>query len=321
MKRMTEVGTATFNDSDEYQAGIGSASVSLVLTGRGDFKARLTWLKFRHLQALCGRENVSRIACVSLLPGRVFASLCLKSEAPTTWSGVELRPGDVVFHSLGERTHQRTKGVNHWGMISLPPERLAAYGKALTGSKLTPPPAGRVLRPSPPAVANLRRILSSACRVAETKPEIIAEHEAARALEQELIHALVTCLTANDAHCTLATKRHHAEIMLRFEDALAAHVDRRPSVPALCDVIGVSERTLQACCMEFLGMSPSRYVRLRRFNMVRAALQCADPTTTSVAEIAQRYEFSDLGRFAADYRAIFGEVPSATLRHTALKLT
>ena len=320
MKRMTEVGTATFSNPDEYQAGIGSASVSLVLTGRGDFKARLTWLKFYHLQALRGRENVSRIACVSLLPSRVFASLCLKSAAPTTWSGVELRPGDVVFHSLGERAHQWTKGVNHWGMISLPPERLAAYGKVLTGSKLTPPLAGRVLRPSPPAVANLRRILSSACRVAETKPEIIAEHEAARALEQELIHALVTCLMANDAYRSLATKRRHAEIMLRFEDALAAHVDRRPSVPALCAAIGVPERTLQACCVEFLGMSPSRYLRLRQLNMVRAALRRADSATTSVAEIARHYQFSDLGRFAADYRAIFGEMPSATLRHTAIKL-
>jgi len=318
MKRMTESGTATFSNSGEYQAGIGSAIVSLVVTSRGDFKARLTWLKFRHLQAIRSRENVSRIAFVSLLPGRVFASLSLKPEAPTIWSGVELRPGDVVFHSIGERAHHCTKGLNHWGIISLAPERLAAYGKALTGSKLTPPSAVRVLRPSPPAVANLRRILSSACRVAETKPEIFAQQEAARALEQELIHALVTCLTADDAHRSLATKRHHAEIMLRFEDALAAHVDRQPGVPALCAAIGVRERTLQACCAEFLGMGPSRYLRLRRLNMVRAALRRADPATACVAEIARRYPFSHLGRFIAVYRAIFGEMPSATLRHTAI---
>jgi AraC-like DNA-binding protein len=314
MKRMTESGTATFSNPDEYPAGIGNATVSLVLTGRGDFKARLTWLKFRHLHAVRSRENLPRIAHVSLSAGRVFASLSFKSETPTTWSGVELRPGDVIFHSLGERGHQWTKGPNQWGLISLPPAQLAAYGKVLTGSELTPPLAGRVLRPAPPAAANLRRILSSACRVAETKPEIIVQQEAGRALEQELIHALVTCLTANDAHRSLATKRHHAEIMLRFEDALTAHVYRQSGIPALCAAIDVSERTLQACCMEFLGMSPNRYLRLRRLNMVRAALRRADPESASVAEIAQRYQFSDLGRFAAVYRAIFGEMPSATLR-------
>src|SRR5262249_21333644 len=158
------------------------------------------------------------------------------------------------------------QGANHWGIISLPHDGLAAWGKVLTGSKLTPPLAGRVLRPSPPAIANLQRILSSACRVAETKPEIFAHKEAARALEQELIHALVTRLMATDACRSLATKRRHGAIMLRFEDPWAARVARQPSVSALCAAMGVLERTLQACCGEFLGMSPSRYLRLPRFN-------------------------------------------------------
>jgi AraC-like DNA-binding protein len=78
--------------------------------------------------------------------------------------------------------------------------------------------------------------------------------------------------------------------------------------------LGVSERTLRACCAEFLGMSPGRYIRLRRLNLVRAALRCADPATTSVGELARRYGFSELGRFAIRYRTIFGETPSATLR-------
>jgi len=44
---MTESGTATFTNPADYQTGIGDANVSLVLTARGDFKARLTWLKLR----------------------------------------------------------------------------------------------------------------------------------------------------------------------------------------------------------------------------------------------------------------------------------
>src|SRR5262245_66161543 len=161
------------------------------------------------------------------------------------------RRGLSLHWRAGAPLHE---GAEPLGIISLAPERLAAYGKALTGSKLTPPSAVRVLRPSPPAVANLRRILSSACRVAETKPEIFAQQEAARALEEELIHALVTCLTANDAHRSLATKRQHAEIMLRFEDALAGHVDRQPGGPTLCARIGVPGRTSQACWVPFLRM-------------------------------------------------------------------
>jgi AraC-like DNA-binding protein len=92
-------------------------------------------------------------------------------------------------------------------------------------------------------------------------------------------------------------------------------------MPELCVEIGVPERTLRLCCAEFLGMSPSRYLRLRRLNMVRTELRRADPATARVAEIARRYQFSELGRFAATYRAVFGEMPSDTLRRIAVKPT
>jgi AraC-like DNA-binding protein len=319
--RMTESGTATFTDPDDYRAGIGGANVSLVLTGRGDFRARLTWLKLRHLHLFRGREIMPRIAYVSLSSARSFVSFPLNSATLPTWSGIQLRLGDIVFHSRGERAHQWTKGASQWGLVSLPARQLAVYGKALTERELISPAVGRVLRPSPAAAGHLQRLHSKACRLAETKPEIIAHPEAARALEQELIHALVECLTADDAYGHLATKRHHAEIMIRFEEALSARMGRQPSMPELCAAIGVPERTLRICCAEFLGVSPGRYLRLRRLNMVRAALRGADPATARVAEIAQRFQFSELRRFAAAYRAIFGETPSATLRRGAIKHT
>jgi transcriptional regulator GlxA family with amidase domain len=79
----------------------------------------------------------------------------------------------------------------------------------------------------------------------------------------------------------------------------------------------VSERTLRACCTEFLGMSPIRYVLLRRLREVRSALREADPQIENVAEIAHRFGFAQLGRFAGTYRAIFGEAPSTTLQRTS----
>jgi AraC-like DNA-binding protein len=316
---MTGSGTAIFTDPADYQAGIGGASVNLVLTGRGDFRARLTWLKLRHLHLFRGRESLPRVAFISLMPARAFASFPVRADAPMVCSGVEVRCGDIVFHSRGERTYHWTKGASEWGLVSLPPGQLAAYGKALTGVELISSATARVLRPPPAATGHLQRLHANACRLAETKPEIIAHPEAARALEQELIHALVNCLTAGDAYGSLTTKRHHADIMIRFEDAVSAQDDRRPSTSELCAAIGVPERTLRICCAEFLGTSPGRYRRLRRLSMVRAALQRADPAMASVAEIAQRYQFTELGRFAAAYHAMFGETPSATLRRTAIK--
>ena len=311
---MVGSGTTTFTDPDDYRASVSGASIDLVLTGRGEFKARLTWVKLRRLSLVRCQENVPRIAFLALAPGPVVVAFPTSLNPPQIWGGTKLGFGDIVLHSLGEHIHQRTSGDSQWGFISLAPADLAAYGSALARVDLTPPPFARILRPPSVAAAHLLHLHAQACRLAETKPDMIAHREVVRALEQDLIHALVNCLTASDERDHAAARQRHAEIMVRFEDVLASHCDKQLLMPELCAAVGVPERTLRMCCAEFLGMSPGSYARLRRLNLVHAALRRADPATASIAEIARRYGFSELGRFAAAYRTAFGETPSATLR-------
>ena len=61
------------------------------------------------------------------------------------------------------------------------------------------------------------------------------------------------------------------------------------------------------------GRPPRRFFHDARLRAVRAELHCATPGMT-VTQIATRYGFVELGRFSAQYRAAFGENPSATLR-------
>ena len=73
---------------------------------------------------------------------------------------------------------------------------------------------------------------------------------------------------------------------------------------------------MRAHCMEHLGMTPHRYLWLRRMHQARRALALADAATTTVTTIATDHGFWELGRFAGEYSRIFGELPSATLRRT-----
>ena len=101
--------------------------------------------------------------------------------------------------------------------------------------------------------------------------------------------------------------------------SVTKHIDQKLNMPALCAEIGVAERTLRMCCAEFLGVSPTRYLLLKRLNRARAALRRADPSTARVAEIARNNQFLEFGRFAVTYRLIFGESPSVTLQREAPK--
>jgi AraC-like DNA-binding protein len=306
-------GTSTYSDPREYQSKFRGARINLVFARYGEFRARLTWVELRHLHLLRSDESLPRVAYVSLAPERVFAMFPTHPDPAPIWGGMKLGSGDIILHGRGERMHQQTSAVSGCGFISLAPEHLSAYGKTLTGLDLVAPPAGRVLRPPMLAKRQLLRLHAQACHLAETKPEMIEHREVARALEQDLLHALITCLATDNVHDPTAARRRRWNMMVRFEEVMAANIESRAHVPDLCAAIGVPERTLRMCCTEVLGMAPSRYLRLHRLNMVHAVLRHANPATASVAGLARRYGFSELGRFAAAYREVFGEMPSSTL--------
>jgi AraC family ethanolamine operon transcriptional activator len=87
----------------------------------------------------------------------------------------------------------------------------------------------------------------------------------------------------------------------------------------MCDdelsaAIGVSVRLLRMCCKKILGISPTSYIRLRALYRVRRILRGEGPGTASVAEVARSQGLRTFGRFAANYRSLFGELPSTGLR-------
>ena len=302
-------------EPDDYQTGLRACGIELLLTCTGRLTAGLTRIELCRLRLLCAQESMARVAYLKLAPALAFVTFPAEGDPGMTWAGVSLRPGDIVFHCLGEQMYQRTTGGCRWGAISLVPSDLVAHGRAIAEQDLVPPPDGRVIRAPPSAARWLKRLHKKVCRLAETKPDFIVHPEVARALEQELIYALVTCLVRGEVVGKAPAQRRHARIMTRFAELLTSDPASPMPMPELCRALGVSERGFRMCCVEFLGMSPNLYLRLRRLHAARAELRYADPETSCVAEIARRHGFSQVGRFATAYRRLFGEKPSESLRH------
>lgn len=306
-------GSGTFADPDDYQASLRQARIDFLVTSRGSFNAHLTWTTLHRMQLLHGEEDLPRIAYITLEPTLMFVGFATHPDPPILWAGAELQTGQIIFHSRGERFHQRTTGPCGWGLIGMAPQHLERSCLDLSGKALAAPLGARILHPAARDSARLRRLHAQACRLAETRAKMLSHPEVARAIEEGLIRALVACLAAK-APDDAAAKRHHIGIMARFEEVLAGQPNRQLHLPELCRLIGATERTLRSCCAEFLGIGPSRYMLLRRLKAVRIALRDADPAAASVAEIAGGCGFTELGRFAGAYRNAFGEAPSTTLR-------
>ena len=100
----------------------------------------------------------------------------------------------------------------------------------------------------------------------------------------------------------------------RAIDLMHAHPEKPWSTADLARATGVSARALQRSFERSDQPSPMMYLRRLRLHRVHAELAASCPDSVTVTMTAGRWGFMHLGRFASQYRQLFGEAPSETLR-------
>jgi len=312
---MPSSSVRAFREPDEYAAAIRQVTHSLTITQRGIFAAKLFRIDLHRLWMQHFSENLSRTSYMDDWGGRAVIAFRTQPGSRMVRNGVELDPTTISRLRPGQSYYQHLNGATSYGSISLPLEDMTSLGAAIVGRDLVPTKDTATITPSPSAMTRLQHLHGATRRLAEDSPAVLAHPEAVRGLEQALIEAMMDCLGGEVREDRVAL-RQHAVIMRRFHSVIEQHLDQPLYIPELCVEIGASQRSLRACCQEYLGMSPKRYLLLRRMQLVRRALRESAPTGTTVAEIATRYGFWEFGRFAGEYKLLFGELPSATLAHS-----
>ena len=312
---MPSSAVRTFADPDDYAASVRGGCVDLTVTKRGNFHAKLTRIDLHRLWMQRFSESLPRVVDLTdLLAGRVYVTFRTRPGPSLVQGGVEILGTAVLRHGRTQQYYQRSSGSADFASMSLPTAEMASVGEALAAADLTTPQQNISVAATPEAMARLQRLHAAAGHLAEEAPEIIANPDAARGLEQALIEALVACLGRRDEPEPIPAQGQHAIVMRRFRRVLEENPEQPIYIPEICRAIRVSERSLRVCCQEHLGTSPKRYLMLRRMNLARRALRTAATGDTSVTDIATRFGFWQLGRFAVEYRSLFGEAPSETLR-------
>jgi AraC-like DNA-binding protein len=305
----------SFHDPWEHQSFFRAADMKVVVTGAGEYSSKLTRIDMHRLWM---QRNVTSLPQITYLSDhqyrRPICFLTDNQQASFTRNGRELQPGVIAVSSPHSEYYYRLPPQASLGFMSLTADDLAAAGRAIAGYDLTAPSVTRLVRPPDQLMSRLLRLHAAAGHLAETVPDVLAHPEVARALEHELVRTMVHCLTDRETVVIEARGFQRISVMKHFEQLLEANPGSPLYVGDICAAIGVPERTLRSYCMEHLGMSPHRYLWLRRMTLVRHALFAADPAKSSVTEIATDFGFWELGRFSVQYRKMFHESPSMTLR-------
>jgi AraC-like DNA-binding protein len=289
---------------------------------RGNFQLQITQVSLNQLRIGHFKQTIPQVSSVYVNPCRIAFGFLTDTTRAMQSGGAEILPGDIIVNHF-DTLHQRTSYDHHSGGMSLPVEALDTL-EAVVGHDLPERLQKSVIRPGPASMSRLLTLHKTVTQFAHDAQDLLEHPEICRSLEEKLIHALARCLGEGvGIEPTTAARRHRA-IIARFEEFLAANLDRPLYLTEICAAVGVAERTLRACCEDHLGMGPVRYLTLRRMHLVRRALLEADASNTTVTRIITDHGFWELGRFSVAYRILFGESPSETLhrlqRETAVYL-
>ena len=136
-------------------------------------------------------------------------------------------------------------------------------------------------------------------------------------VQQQLQDYLITRLLSvvphddRDAYTTHCAEPSPASIR-RAVDFIHAHAMDPIGIRDIVSAAGVSGRSLFRHFRAWKGVTPLAYLREVRFRCAREDLQGAGPETT-VSAIAEKWGFTNPGRFAREFRDRFGEFPSEIL--------
>lgn len=151
--------------------------------------------------------------------------------------------------------------------------------------------------------------------VIQAKPEVLKTENSIRMINDTILRLAYNVLKVTTP-CTekRVNQSKRCEGVRQVIDYLHSYGESVPTIPELCKIAKLSERNLQYGFKEYLGVTPIRYLRLLRLNGVRRDLLINHNNKCKVVDVALDWGFIELGRFAREYRQLFQELPSATLK-------
>jgi AraC-like DNA-binding protein len=220
----------------------------------------------------------------------------------------------VIRHSGRRERFERLSDPVFLGEPPLPQHNLIAIAAALSGYRAVLASATDTSTVAEFTLARMLRLRRGPADTVHRTPEVVAEQRSARGLEQAMTAVQVEHLANREMTKRPHAQSRHTEIMDRFHEVIAKAGGDVLPIPEVCAQVDVAQRTLHMCCSESLGISPKRYLHLRRMHLARRMLTRSNAFTMTVTETAAHFGFWNFGRFAVQYRQLFGETPSQTLR-------
>lgn len=302
------------DDVDALAGSIRGCSVQLDQLAPGPFRGTVDQIRLGDMDIL--RERVNR----ALLKRGTMSTLTTSFSIPleTTGSGycggIPLIERTLLVSCGTSLPELRTPDQHDIAVLTVPTPALSKVASQHEGElPQSLSDQASVVRLAEDHYRALRTFLLTSFNEACDGSPTFSSAQACKALHDALLLELARLMEVAASPVRL-TQTDRRRVVDRVREFVTSRPDEPVTVLDVCHAVGTSRRKLQYCFEEVLGTHPAYYLRVIRLNGVRRELRHHSPLTASVGDVAHRWGFWHLSRFANHYRHLFGELPSDTLK-------
>jgi AraC family ethanolamine operon transcriptional activator len=307
----------TFASFDEYAASLGHADLRLTALGRQRQPWAMCCEVLDDIRVRWARDGGPCLFETAIDADGVGLAIGINAAGKISGNGAFFGAHSVMVIPAHTEIRSVSLDAVGWYSVFIPSSHLRSPQSQSDESPGIP--AG-VINPLTGEGKGFRQVL---CRVARAAMAGAFDSNplGKSAAKLQLIDAARQLLWSptSSEHIHLAGRHRISrdDILCRTEEFWESHRDEPVALHGLAEAVGVSDRTLHNAFREEFGVSPKRFLRLRALNAARRELLQANSNETRVTDVAAKLGIWEWGRFARDYRALFGELPSQTLRRDA----
>ena len=306
-------------DADEQAACLRDWDQIYEQLSPGQFEGRFMEIWFRGIQLFREVTNRSVHEEGMMRAGDRVLGVPVSMQGQGYFCGRPISPDAIMTMRGGDALDFRAPERFDVVAVSIPVAVLTQYARDIEQRNIEQELRNMpVIQPSKAHVDAFRGFLLTALESVSRTPAMLQHAAMQKGLEHALLSSVVGIVGRGEdpARATASPTARHA-VVSRAQEYMREHVEEPLTVEDLCRVLGVSRRTLQYSFQEVLQLNPVSYLRAMRLTGARRMLKSADAARESVQDIAARWGFWHLSHFATDYRRMFGELPSETLRGSA----
>lgn len=296
---------------DEFENAMRGVDGQYIPLGRNTLSWQLGDVAIADLEIMKGRNGSGAIyggACQPHCFGLFFP---LSEASAVSVNGTSLQGDTVAWLAPARDFHVHNSGAFEWIGVAIGQDAVAQWLE-LTHEDFRRDMSDHLI--GEVSSASLARIKDLIDRMPVASGTV--DETAEDMLHAQLSWAIYEAVQSVDVDAATNSRGRPRLLRRQILDQARQVIEAAGNNPVhlsdLCRATGVSARTLHAIFMDHFGLSPYRYLVMRRLRRIHDALVAATPDDT-VSAVCARFGVWDFGRFSGLYKRIYGMAPSAVL--------